>query len=82
MAAALAHGVTKLVNVAKEPEVVQVCEILVDAGVKIEGVGTSKLVIHGSGGKLLNIPDFAVIPDRIEAGTYLCAGAITKSKLL
>ena len=81
MAAALAHGTTKLVNVAKEPEVVQVCEILADAGVKIEGIGTSKLIIQGSGGKLLDIPDFTVIPDRIEAGTYLCAGAITNSKI-
>ncbi|MDD2385117.1 MAG: UDP-N-acetylglucosamine 1-carboxyvinyltransferase [Sulfurospirillaceae bacterium] len=81
MAAALAHGSSKLVNVAKEPEVVQVCEILADAGVKIEGIGTSQLIIAGSGGKLLDIPDFKVIPDRIEAGTYLCAGAITKSKI-
>jgi UDP-N-acetylglucosamine 1-carboxyvinyltransferase len=81
MAAALAHGTSKLVNVAKEPEVVQVCEILANAGVKIEGIGSSKLIIEGSGGKLLDIKDFAVIPDRIEAGTYLCAGAITKSKI-
>ena len=81
MAAALAHGETKLVNVAKEPEVVQVCEILAAAGVKIEGIGTSKLIIEGSGGKLLDIKYFTVIPDRIEAGTYLCAGAITKSKI-
>jgi UDP-N-acetylglucosamine 1-carboxyvinyltransferase len=81
MAAALAHGKTKLVNVAKEPEVVQVCEILAEAGVKIEGIGTSKLIIEGSAGKLLDIKEFTVIPDRIEAGTYLCAGAITKSKI-
>ncbi|NCB54438.1 MAG: UDP-N-acetylglucosamine 1-carboxyvinyltransferase, partial [Epsilonproteobacteria bacterium] len=81
MAAALAHGTTMLVNVAKEPEVVQLCEVLRHAGVTIEGVGSSKLIIEGSGGKLLNIPDFRVIPDRIEAGTYLCAGAITKSKI-
>ena len=81
MAAALAHGMTTLVNVAKEPEVVQVCEILADSGVMIEGIGTSKLIIHGSGGKLLAIKDFSVIPDRIEAGTYLCAAAITNSKI-
>ena len=81
MAAALAHGKTTLVNVAKEPEVVQVCEILANAGVNIEGIGSSKLVIYGSGGKLLDIKDFTVIPDRIEAGTYLCAGAITQSKI-
>ncbi len=81
MAAALAHGTTTLVNVAKEPEVVQLCEVLANGGVSIEGIGSSKLIIQGSGGKLLDIQDFAVIPDRIEAGTYLCAGAITKSKI-
>ncbi len=81
MAAALAHGTTTLLNVAKEPEVVQVCEVLANAGVKIEGIGTAKLIIEGSGGKLLDIKDFTVIPDRIEAGTYLCAGAITNSEI-
>lgn len=81
MAAALAKGKTTLVNVAKEPEVVQVCEVLVAAGVNIEGVGSSKLTIEGTGGNLLDMKDFTVIPDRIEAGTYLCAGAITQSKI-
>jgi UDP-N-acetylglucosamine 1-carboxyvinyltransferase len=81
MAAALAHGVTKLVNVAKEPEVVQLCEVLKGAGVKIDGIGTSTLSIVGSYGELLDMKDFTVIPDRIEAGTYLCAGAITNSKI-
>ncbi len=81
MAASLAHGVTKLLNVAKEPEVVQLCEVLQDAGVLIEGVGTANLTIVGSYGKLLDMKDFKVIPDRIEAGTYLCAGAITNSKI-
>jgi UDP-N-acetylglucosamine 1-carboxyvinyltransferase len=81
MAASLAHGVTKLVNVAKEPEVVQLCEVLQEAGVKIDGTGTANLTIVGSYGKLLDMKDFRVIPDRIEAGTYLCAGAITNSKI-
>jgi UDP-N-acetylglucosamine 1-carboxyvinyltransferase len=81
MAASLAHGVTKLVNVAKEPEVVQLCEVLQEAGVKIDGIGTANLTIVGSYGKLLDMKDFRVIPDRIEAGTYLCAGAITNSKI-
>ena len=81
MAASLAHGVTKLLNVAKEPEVVQLCEVLLEAGVKIEGIGTANLTIVGSYGKLLDMKDFKVIPDRIEAGTYLCAGAITNSKM-
>ncbi len=81
MAAALAHGVTKLVNVAKEPEVVQLCELLRDAGVSIDGIGTANLTIVGSYGELLDMKDIEVIPDRIEAGTYLCAGAITNSKI-
>ncbi|MBR8463944.1 UDP-N-acetylglucosamine 1-carboxyvinyltransferase [Campylobacter sp. faydin G-24] len=81
MAAALAHGTTHLLNMAKEPEVVQVCEVLMDAGVDIQGIGTDELIIVGSGGKLLNLKDIVVIPDRIEAGTYLCAGAITNSKI-
>lgn len=81
MAAALAHGVTKLVNVAKEPEVVQLCEVLQEAGVKIDGIGTSNLTVVGSYGELLDFQDIKVIPDRIEAGTYLCAGAITNSKI-
>ncbi len=81
MAAALAHGVTKLVNVAKEPEVVQLCEFLKEAGVSIDGIGTSNLTIVGSYGELLDLKDIKVIPDRIEAGTYLCAGAITNSKI-
>ncbi|MBE0491015.1 MAG: UDP-N-acetylglucosamine 1-carboxyvinyltransferase [Sulfurospirillum sp.] len=81
MAAALAHGVTELLNVAKEPEVVQLCEILKEAGVKIDGIGTANLTIVGSYGKLIDIQDMSVIPDRIEAGTYLCAGAITNSQI-
>ncbi len=81
MAASLAHGVTKLLNVAKEPEVVQLCEVLQEAGVKIDGIGTANLTIVGSYGKLLDMKNFRVIPDRIEAGTYLCAGAITNSKI-
>jgi len=81
MAAALAHGNTTITNAAREPEVVQLCEILNASGVKIDGIGTSVLTIYGTAGKLINIDEFSVIPDRIEAGTYLCAAAITKSEL-
>ncbi len=81
MAAALAHGKTRIINCAKEPEVVQLCEVLRDGGVKIDGIGTYEVTIEGTGGKLLDMKDFAVIPDRIEAGTYLCAGAITNSEI-
>ena len=81
MAAALAHGVTTITNAAREPEVVQLCEVLNKSGVKIDGIGTAILSIHGTAGKLIDIDQFSIIPDRIEAGTYLCAGAITKSEL-
>jgi UDP-N-acetylglucosamine 1-carboxyvinyltransferase len=82
MAAALAHGKTKIINAAKEPEVVQLCEVLNDNGVKIEGIASDELIIHGTGQKLIHVVDnITVIPDRIEAGTYLCAGAITNSKI-
>ncbi|MBD3799815.1 MAG: UDP-N-acetylglucosamine 1-carboxyvinyltransferase, partial [Epsilonproteobacteria bacterium] len=79
MAAALAHGKSVLVNCAKEPEVVQLCEILRDSGIDITGIGTSELTIVGTGGKTIDMVDFEVIPDRIEAGTYMCAAAITDS---
>lgn len=81
MAAALAQGTTNITNAAREPEVVQLCEILNASGVKIDGIGTAVLTIEGTSGQLINIDEFSVIPDRIEAGTYLCAGAITKSEL-
>ncbi|MBP7769981.1 MAG: UDP-N-acetylglucosamine 1-carboxyvinyltransferase [Aliarcobacter sp.] len=81
MAAALAYGTTTLINAAKEPEIVQLCEVIRDAGVKIEGIGTSKIIIEGTGQKLLDIKPFDVIPDRIEAGTYMCAAAIKNQKL-
>ncbi len=81
MAAALAHGETKIINAAKEPEVVQLCEVLNQNGIKIEGIGSDELIIEGNGGKLIEVKNIKVIPDRIEAGTYLCAGAITNSKI-
>ncbi|ABK81781.1 UDP-N-acetylglucosamine 1-carboxyvinyltransferase [Campylobacter fetus] len=81
MAAALARGTTKILNAAKEPEVVQVCQILNDSGIKIEGIGTNELTIYGGGGELLNLNKICVIPDRIEAGTYLCAAAIAGGEI-
>ncbi|MGE4294435.1 MAG: UDP-N-acetylglucosamine 1-carboxyvinyltransferase [Campylobacterales bacterium] len=79
MAAALAKGKTKIVNCAKEPEVVQLCEILAEAGVRMHGIGTDELEIEGTDGALLEFSPIHVIADRIEAGTYLCAAAITQS---
>jgi len=82
MAAALAHGTTKIVNAAREPEITQLCEMLVSAGVPIEGIGSGRLTVQGTGGKPLSFPEpIRIIPDRIEAGTYLCAGAITYSPI-
>ncbi len=81
MAAALANGETTIINAAKEPEIEQLCDVLVDAGVKIEGIGTSKLTIQGTNKELLEFKDFDIIPDRIEAGTYMCAAAITNKKV-
>ncbi len=81
MAAALAQGETNIVNAAREPEIVQLCEVLAASGVEIEGIGTAMLKIKGTNRELLHIEPFTIIPDRIEAGTYLCAGAITNSKL-
>jgi len=81
MAAALAKGTTTIINAAKEPEVVQLCEMIADAGVKIEGIGTNELSIEGTAGKTLQFKTVEIIPDRIEAGTYLCAGAITNSTI-
>jgi len=81
MAAALAKGTTSIINAAKEPEIVQLCNMLTDAGVKIEGTGTSELRIEGTDGEPLQFKEVEIIPDRIEAGTYLCAGAITASTI-
>lgn len=82
MAAALSKGVSKLINVAKEPEVTQLCEILKSSGVDIQGIGTDEIDIYGTDGELIEFKDINVIPDRIEAGTYLCAGAITNSNII
>ncbi|MFR8440177.1 MAG: UDP-N-acetylglucosamine 1-carboxyvinyltransferase [Campylobacter sp.] len=81
MAAALASGTTHIINAAKEPEVIAVCNALKSAGIDIEGIGTNEILIRGSGGELLSLNEISIIPDRIEAGTYLCAGAITGSRI-
>ncbi len=81
MAAALAEGTTTIINAAKEPEVVQLCEMIAEAGVKITGIGSNELTIEGTNKKPLQFKPLEIIPDRIEAGTYLCAGAITHSTI-
>jgi UDP-N-acetylglucosamine 1-carboxyvinyltransferase len=75
MAAVLARGETILRNAAREPEVVDLADMLVKMGAKIEGAGTSKIRVQGVG--RLGGVEHTIIPDRIEAGTFLVAGAIT-----
>jgi UDP-N-acetylglucosamine 1-carboxyvinyltransferase len=79
MAATLADGETVLENAAREPEVVDLANFLIAMGAKITGAGTDKIVIQGV--KRLAGTAYEVLPDRIEAGTYLVAGAITGGHL-
>ncbi len=74
MAAVLADGVTVIQDAASEPEVVDLANFLNKMGAKIEGAGTSRIVIEGV--PELHGAEHEVIPDRIEAGTFLIAGAI------
>ena len=73
MAAVLAKGETKIENAAKEPEIVQLCDFLISMGAKIDGVGTTEITVEGV--DELFPQEVSVIPDRIEAGTFLIAGA-------
>ena len=79
MAAALADGETVIDNAALEPEVVDLAGLLIAMGAKVRGAGTSTITIVGV--DRLHGADYAVIPDRIEAGTFLLAAAITRSHL-
>jgi UDP-N-acetylglucosamine 1-carboxyvinyltransferase len=76
MAATLADGETVLENAAREPEVVDLANFLIAMGAKIRGAGTDKIVIQGV--EKLHGTTYEVLPDRIESGTYLVAGAITR----
>jgi UDP-N-acetylglucosamine 1-carboxyvinyltransferase len=75
MAASLAEGTTVLENAAKEPEINDLVDFLIKRGARIEGAGTDVITIEGV--RELQGGDHEVIPDRIEAGTYLAAGAMT-----
>jgi len=79
MAAALAKGTTVLENCAQEPEVVDLANCLIAMGAQIEGAGTNRIVVHGV--DRLNGIHYDVLPDRIEAGTFLVAGAMTGGKV-
>ena len=79
MAAALAEGQTTLIHAALEPEIVDLADLLNKMGAKISGAGTSTITIEGV--PSLHGASHSIIPDRIEAGTFLAAGAITDSDL-
>jgi UDP-N-acetylglucosamine 1-carboxyvinyltransferase len=76
LAATLARGTTRLVNAAREPEVVDLANLLLAMGAKISGAGTDTVVIEGV--ERLHGASHTVIPDRIEAGTYALAAAATR----
>ncbi|MBZ8179309.1 UDP-N-acetylglucosamine 1-carboxyvinyltransferase [Oscillatoria salina IIICB1] len=80
MAATLADGETIIENAAQEPEVVDLANFCRAMGAKIKGAGTNAIAI--SGVERLHSVDYQIIPDRIEAGTFLVAGAITHSELV
>ena len=79
MAATLAEGETRLVNAAREPEIGDLAECLVKMGAEIEGISSDTLVVRGV--PRLGGAEHAVIPDRIESGTYAMAAAITDGRL-
>lgn len=75
MAAVMAEGTTTLENVAREPEIVDLCKFLISMGAHIEGAGTSTVKVHGV--SEMHPAEHTVLGDRIEAGTFLIAGALT-----
>jgi len=79
MAATLASGTTVIENAAQEPEVVDLAEFLVSMGARIDGAGSNTITVEGVDS--LNGTEYAVLPDRIETGTYLVAGAMTGGKI-
>jgi UDP-N-acetylglucosamine 1-carboxyvinyltransferase len=79
MAASLAEGTTRIINAAKEPEITALAEFINSMGGRVRGAGTDTVVVEGV--KELHPAKFRTIPDRIEAGTYLIAGAITGGKI-
>jgi len=79
MAAVLASGTCILENAAREPEIIDLCKMLIAMGADIEGVGSDRLIVTGR--SRLHGATYAVMPDRIEAGSYACAAAITQGDL-
>ena len=79
-AAALAHGTTIIENAAQEPEVVDLANFLIEMGAHIEGAGSNTITVHGV--ETLRGCTYDVLPDRIETGTFLVAGAISGGRVL
>ncbi len=80
MAASLADGRTVIANAAREPEISDLARCLVAMGARIEGIGSDRLTVEGV--SRLHGAQHAIVPDRIETGTYACAAAITGGELL
>jgi len=79
MAATLAEGETMIENAAQEPEVVDLANFCRAMGAKIRGAGTNAITIVGV--RKMHTTDYSIIPDRVEAGTFMVAGAITRSEI-
>ena len=79
MAAAMAEGMTIIENAAKEPHVVDVANFLNSMGANIKGAGTDVIRIRGV--RILHGTDYSIIPDQIEAGTFMCAAAVTRGDI-
>ena len=80
-AAVLARGVTSIDNAAREPEIVDLCNMLVDMGAQISGIGTDHLVITGVKPEQLHATDHEVVNDRVQAATYMSAVAVTRGNV-
>ncbi len=78
MAATLAEGTTVIENAAREPEIVDLADVLIAMGARVAGAGTDRIVVEGI--ETLHGASHAVMPDRIETGTFLCAAAATVSR--
>ena len=81
-AAVFAKGTTTIDNAAREPEIVDLCNMLVAMGAPIDGIGSSTIGIHGVERDALRPTSHAVIPDRVQAATYVAAAAITGGEVL
>ncbi|NYV27655.1 UDP-N-acetylglucosamine 1-carboxyvinyltransferase [Streptobacillus felis] len=79
MAAVKIPGTTRIINAAKEPEIVDLGNYLIKMGAKIEGLGTNTITIKGV--EKLNAVEYSIMPDRIEAGTYVIASIVTDGDL-